>query len=50
MTLTIGSRRALLSPRKGGGVQPPTGFAWLTDFENNAVFDFEGNRLYGAIV
>ena len=31
------------------GVRPPAGFAWLSDFEGNPVYDFEGVRLYGAI-
>lgn len=33
----------------GGGVRPPAGYEWLTDFEGNAVYDFESNRMYGAV-
>ena len=33
----------------GGGDTPPAGFAWLTDFEGNSLFDADGVRLYGAI-
>jgi hypothetical protein len=48
---TIGRRVGLpLNLNTGGGVeQPPDGFAWLSDFEGNALYDFEGVRLYGAI-
>jgi hypothetical protein len=36
-----------LTRNTGGGA--PYGFAWLSDFEGNPVYDFEGVRLYGAI-
>ena len=50
MAFFLGPRRVIgLTPGKGGGVSPPPGFAWLTDFEGNPVFDFEGVRLYGAV-
>lgn len=31
------------------GVGAPAGYAWLTDFEGNALYDALGVRLYGAI-
>jgi len=36
-------------PVKGVGAAAPSGFAWLTDFEGNSLFDADGVRLYGAI-
>lgn len=49
-TMPVGGNiTTALAQGGGGGDQPPAGFAWLTDFEGNAVYDFENNRMYGAI-
>jgi hypothetical protein len=48
MALSLGMGMGLAALSKGGGA--PAGFAWLSDFEGNPVFDFEGGRLYGAVV
>ena len=37
------------SARTKGVGGPPAGYAWLTDFEGNALYDASGVRLYGAI-
>jgi hypothetical protein len=49
LALGIGLALPFQAGRGGGGGVPPAGFAWLSDFEGNPVYDAEGVRLYGAI-